>query len=502
MGLLDLSPYSFLVVDDAELCRVDATAVLEACGAKRVYCAEDGLEAADFLEGKDAWVDCVIADYQMPRMNGLQLLKVVRSGRLRAPRDISFALITGRGDRDTIERARALDASAFLLKPLTADAIDERLGKALRQEFDAFWIKPDHVYGHVDLGSDEFSFTEIRAAAAAASKSQSKGEGVLIESRGAHTEKASQALDSGESLESEEAPSASSESDESSPPALESDSEPGVPDGEGRAGSTTDGTQYYSIDDVPVNVVLDQDIRAVSGKVLYRAGTLLTAIEIVRLKELKKIDFWSGDILAIPKESRSAHRGESGLEGLQQMESAGDTSDSSSTEIGLHRTTYSLYGKLRTNSVVSCTQCATEFAPTPDLLRRHNRRELISLLCAPCNTRADELLCACARLMVGMGGFPVTIIQLLEAFTERDSVLPKEKCDPFHDLRESYAESPLTEDDVVGWVHMGYLKLNLESHQVECMIDRILSTPERALLLGKDGVAAKHMAQKRTDRLR
>ena len=75
--------------------------------------AADGPSALQKLS--TAPVHLVISDYNMPGMDGLQLLHALRS---HAPtRGVGFLLITGRADREIIENGKRLGMNNFLKKP-------------------------------------------------------------------------------------------------------------------------------------------------------------------------------------------------------------------------------------------------------------------------------------------------------------------------------------------------------------------------------------------------
>ncbi len=57
----------------------------------------------------------VISDFNMPGMDGLTLLQALRSGARTA--GVGFLLITGRADKEIIDRGRALKMNNFIAKP-------------------------------------------------------------------------------------------------------------------------------------------------------------------------------------------------------------------------------------------------------------------------------------------------------------------------------------------------------------------------------------------------
>ena len=87
--------------------------ILESAGYRVVVCV-DGQDALDRLRAGIEHVDLVVADVEMPRLDGFGLLKALRA-------DESFArlpliLMTSRGDADDVARGLGLGADAYLTK--------------------------------------------------------------------------------------------------------------------------------------------------------------------------------------------------------------------------------------------------------------------------------------------------------------------------------------------------------------------------------------------------
>lgn len=102
-----------MVVDDMSTSRGLITQALDAMGIRQVGYASDGPGALAAIE--KAPVHLVVSDYNMPGMDGLQLLQSLRAN----PRTkgVGFILITGRADREIIENGRRLGMNNFLKKP-------------------------------------------------------------------------------------------------------------------------------------------------------------------------------------------------------------------------------------------------------------------------------------------------------------------------------------------------------------------------------------------------
>jgi CheY-like chemotaxis protein len=105
-----------LVVDDDP----DLTAVAGAyLGRLDGVSVETGTDPRETLGRVDGSVDCVVSDYEMPGMDGLELLAAVRDVRP----DLPFVLFTGTAEAGVAERARERGAQ-FVRKGPSADGFD------------------------------------------------------------------------------------------------------------------------------------------------------------------------------------------------------------------------------------------------------------------------------------------------------------------------------------------------------------------------------------------
>lgn len=111
-SLGDGKAFRVLVADDNCEIRellLDALSSIECI----VTCVKDGLEALASLQGGE--YDLLITDYQMPRLDGLALLRCLQTESCCPP----SILITGHDPTDLIEEAKQAGAAFVLLKPFT-----------------------------------------------------------------------------------------------------------------------------------------------------------------------------------------------------------------------------------------------------------------------------------------------------------------------------------------------------------------------------------------------
>jgi two-component system response regulator PilR (NtrC family) len=114
-----------LVVDDEESIREFLDIMLRKEGYE-VTLAVDGAEAKSFIQNKS--FDLVISDLQMPRMNGLELLKYTKQN---YP-DITFMMITAFGTTETAVEAMKMGAYDYITKPFKIDEVRIVVANALR----------------------------------------------------------------------------------------------------------------------------------------------------------------------------------------------------------------------------------------------------------------------------------------------------------------------------------------------------------------------------------
>lgn len=119
---------TILIVDDVPAIRKVLRRILKQLDFKSLVEAGDGKEAWDILESQP--IDLIIADWNMPKMNGLELLKMIRSSDTH--KMIPFLMLTGKVEKENIIEAVNAGATNYVVKPFTAEIISNKLGKILK----------------------------------------------------------------------------------------------------------------------------------------------------------------------------------------------------------------------------------------------------------------------------------------------------------------------------------------------------------------------------------
>jgi len=116
-----------LVVDDMSSMRALVKASLRQFGVNDVVECSDGAQALETL--KRFPIQLVISDLNMPKMDGLALLRAVRAEPALAK--MPFILLTSRGEIELVKEAIALGVSNYITKPFAFGALQKKIEAVL-----------------------------------------------------------------------------------------------------------------------------------------------------------------------------------------------------------------------------------------------------------------------------------------------------------------------------------------------------------------------------------
>ena len=126
---MSTQPPNLLIVDDSTAIRKILLRVLHQTGLPlgTLLEAADGREALKQMEGQD--IALVLSDINMPNMDGLELLRVLRG----SPQwhDVPVVMITTEGGQAQVQEAIELGATAYVRKPFSADLLRDKLAALL-----------------------------------------------------------------------------------------------------------------------------------------------------------------------------------------------------------------------------------------------------------------------------------------------------------------------------------------------------------------------------------
>jgi two-component system chemotaxis response regulator CheY len=112
-----------LVVDDQLTMRSLIRASLQQIGFSDIVDAADGEEGFKSLLERPAHL--VLSDFNMPKLDGLALLRAIRSHE--PLRKTAFIMLTGRADKELVQRAAQFGVNNYIAKPFTAAALKQKI---------------------------------------------------------------------------------------------------------------------------------------------------------------------------------------------------------------------------------------------------------------------------------------------------------------------------------------------------------------------------------------
>jgi len=118
-----------LTVDDFSTMRRIIRNMLRQLGYNNIVEAEDGAEALRLLQREK--VDFVISDWNMPHMNGLDLLKAIRADDNLKP--LPVLLVTAEALKENVVEALKAGVNNYVVKPFTAETLKERIDAIFKE---------------------------------------------------------------------------------------------------------------------------------------------------------------------------------------------------------------------------------------------------------------------------------------------------------------------------------------------------------------------------------
>jgi len=117
-----------LVVDDSSTMRRIIKNTLTKLGHKDLLEAEDGAKAWDVMQNNSD-IDVLITDWNMPEMNGLELVKKVRAEA--KYEDMPIIMVTTEGGKTEVITALKAGVNNYIVKPFTPQVLQEKLEAVL-----------------------------------------------------------------------------------------------------------------------------------------------------------------------------------------------------------------------------------------------------------------------------------------------------------------------------------------------------------------------------------
>ena len=120
--------YAALVVEDSPTMRQLIVFALRRLQSLKVTEADDGVDALKKLQVEK--FDILITDINMPMMDGLKLVSMVRRDEVH--KEFPIVIITTEGAQEDRQRALSLGANAYITKPIQAPQVINKLKELLQ----------------------------------------------------------------------------------------------------------------------------------------------------------------------------------------------------------------------------------------------------------------------------------------------------------------------------------------------------------------------------------
>jgi two-component system chemotaxis response regulator CheY len=114
-----------LVIDDFSTMRRIVKNVLKQIGFDNIEEAEDGAQA--FAKLKNGGFGFVVSDWNMPNMDGLELLKAVRKDPVL--KDLPILMVTAEAEKEKVITAIQAGVNNYVVKPFTAETFKEKMDR-------------------------------------------------------------------------------------------------------------------------------------------------------------------------------------------------------------------------------------------------------------------------------------------------------------------------------------------------------------------------------------
>src|SRR5580704_2995085 len=120
-----LQSLEVLVVEDNQYMRKVVRNILVNLGVKNVHEASDGIAGLESI--RMFAPDMVILDWEMPLLNGAELVRIVRSPGVFPVPDVPIIMLTGHVERWRVVEATRLGVHEFLKKPVSGKSLLDRM---------------------------------------------------------------------------------------------------------------------------------------------------------------------------------------------------------------------------------------------------------------------------------------------------------------------------------------------------------------------------------------
>ncbi|MBU1775770.1 MAG: EAL domain-containing protein [Gammaproteobacteria bacterium] len=166
-SIQDQGKNNVMVVEDDDFTRRIILRVLQDCGYANITDVDSAESAIKLFDANR--FDLIITDVNMQEMNGLELVKMIRTGKTHANPETRIVVLTSFSNQEILGVALALDINGFLVKPIIPAVVDDKLAQAMSE---CLTLHPSMVYEAVN--------TELRSISNSVNRSPNNHGGAAI----------------------------------------------------------------------------------------------------------------------------------------------------------------------------------------------------------------------------------------------------------------------------------------------------------------------------------
>jgi|SaaInl4_135m_RNA_FD_contig_21_3461230_length_847_multi_4_in_0_out_0_1 CheY-like chemotaxis protein len=121
-------PRSILLIEDEPDIQTVVKFALEATGGHHVTVAEDGMQGLEVARTEQP--DVILLDVMMPRMDGHELLRLLKAGEKTSGIPVIF--LSAKAQQKDVEAGMALGADGYLTKPFDSRTLSDQVEEIVR----------------------------------------------------------------------------------------------------------------------------------------------------------------------------------------------------------------------------------------------------------------------------------------------------------------------------------------------------------------------------------
>ncbi len=126
----NLAEKAVLIVDDMTSIRQFLRSILRENGCNKILEASNGVEALGIV--KNNYIDMVVSDWNMPKMDGLELLQNIRDDE--QIKETLFLMVTSESEKDSVVKAIQSTVDGYIVKPFAPATVFKQVVDTFKKQ--------------------------------------------------------------------------------------------------------------------------------------------------------------------------------------------------------------------------------------------------------------------------------------------------------------------------------------------------------------------------------